>query len=70
MIKESECSICGKNIDNLRCEIIINFNAERKTLNETWENIPNTIISPREVLCKDCFEKFVDVVDKTFNKKD
>ena len=70
MIKENECSVCGKEISDIRCEIVINFNAERKTLNETWETIPNTIVSPREIMCKDCFDSFVDTIDKVFNKED
>ena len=68
-IEEKFCSVCGKEIDDLKCNVEINFGIIRKTTNDTWEEVPNSFVSPREVMCKDCFDSFVIALETAFKEE-
>jgi len=62
------CSSCGKKLDKIKIEIALSFKVDRLKEDSTWENIPNSIANPKEILCEECFDSFVDVINERFNK--
>ncbi len=64
-----KCTQCGKELD-IRVDIALDFKVSRLKSDETWELIPNSVVRPGEVLCEECFSKFVDVIDKAFNGRE
>ena len=64
-----KCSSCNKKIEDIRVNIGLNFDVKRMKTDGTWEDIPNSIVQPKEILCQECFSEFVDIIEKTFNKE-
>lgn len=60
----SNCTRCGKEIDNLRINVILKIDVQRLKESSTWENIPNLNNTSREVLCEDCFDKFSTIMSQ------
>jgi len=61
------CSSCGKKLDSVKIDIMLSFSVDRLNENGTWENIPNSIGHPREHLCEECFDSFVEIIGEKFN---
>ena len=57
-----KCTCCGKELNDLKIEIILNVKASRYNDLEEERNIPNVDTSNREILCRDCFDKFCDTL--------
>lgn len=64
------CSSCGKKLDSIKVNIRLSFSVDRLNENGTWENIPNSVGSPMETLCEECFDSFAEVIGERFNKED
>lgn len=62
-----KCTNCGKEIDDIKIMMVLNIKMERKTSADTWENIQNGFLNPRETLCPDCFSVFADTLDQALN---
>lgn len=60
-----KCTLCGKEFNNIYIDIELDIKGNRKTLNETYEEIPNSRQKSRERLCRECFDKFVDSLSET-----
>jgi hypothetical protein len=61
------CTHCGKELKDIKILIKLNYQVQRKTEADTWEIVDNTDISSNEMLCKTCFDVFVDTIDKAMN---
>lgn len=64
------CTSCNKELDSVLVKLNVAFSVERLTDADTWEKVPNSISNPKEVLCKECFSLFVDLIDENFNKEE
>lgn len=62
-----KCSICGKKLTDFKIIINLKYQGYRRTAADTWEPIENSFISSGEVMCKECFDSFVDTLDKDLN---
>jgi hypothetical protein len=60
----SNCTRCGKEINNLRINVVLKIDAQRLKDSSTWEDIPNLNNISREVLCEDCFDKFATIMSQ------
>ena len=65
----NKCTFCGRDFEDFKIVIELQFKAYRKTLADTWEVIDNSNIKTSEILCKTCFDKFVDVIDSTMSHR-
>jgi len=64
----NECTRCNKKIKELKLFIGFKIEAERETSIETWESIGNMSMETKEVVCQECFNKFVKAIDFNMNK--
>lgn len=62
MIKYENCTCCGRELNDLKIEVILNTKASRYNDLEEERNIPNVETTNREILCKECFDKFCDTL--------
>jgi hypothetical protein len=62
------CTKCKKSFEDLKIIVKQNVEALRKTESGSWENIANMQITSNEVLCKDCFDQFVDSLSASMNR--
>lgn len=63
----NNCTLCGKPLDDFKINVDLTVSAQRLTDAGVWEAISNTNINSREILCNECFDKFVATF-KEFNK--
>lgn len=64
------CSRCGKELTDMRIFTSLALSVERKKTNDIWEEIPNLDQVSKEVLCKDCFDEFADLLAQMNTSKD
>jgi len=57
--KIERCTFCNKEFNNFKTSIELKTRTERLTVQHTWEKIGNLDIQNRELLCEDCFNKFL-----------
>ena len=65
-----KCTKCGESLDDLKIIIRLNIETIRKTFACTWEKVANMNIQSNEVLCKECFDKFADGLNKVMNESE
>lgn len=65
-----KCTNCNKELEDVKISIRLNIKMERKTENDTWDNIPNGALNPEETLCTDCFSLFAETLGSVLNKVD
>ena len=63
----THCTKCGKKFNNTRIKIELKVSSDRLTSVGSWENVANMDIKSAEVLCSECFDVFVDTIDKAMN---
>jgi len=63
------CTVCGKELHDLKIVIRLQYQVHRKTAADTWEPVENTSLSSTEIMCKDCFDKFVDTLDESLSNR-
>lgn len=56
------CTKCKQELDEFKISIRLSVNVLRKKSSDAWENLGNMNVNSNEVLCKDCFDKFADVL--------
>jgi hypothetical protein len=61
------CTHCKEKIDDLKILIKFQYKVFRKTASDTWEIVDNTNVDSNEMLCKNCFDKFVEALDQSMN---
>ena len=60
-MKNEVCSLCKKNVKDLKVQIIMDINTKRKREDSIWETIPNlSELKFAETLCLDCFDIFAE----------
>lgn len=64
------CSRCGKALEDMRIFTSLSLNVERKKTNDIWEEIPNLDQVSKEILCKDCFDEFAELLAQMNTAKD
>ena len=58
----NRCSRCGANLNDLRLTVKLDIFTERLKETEVWEEIANLTQTSTDVLCPNCFDKFVDAM--------
>ena len=64
----THCTVCKKEFEDMRITVKLDIESDRKTENETWEVIGNMNLKSAEVMCKDCFDNFAEVLPLAMNK--
>ena len=63
------CTKCGKELDDLKINLNLSINVNHLTSSGLWEEIPNSIVNPKETLCPECFDKFTEALSKAMSKQ-
>lgn len=63
------CTHCGEPIKDIKILLRLNYVVYRETASETWEKVDNTDVSSNEMLCKTCFDRFVNSIDGAMNQE-
>ncbi len=63
------CTRCEEQINDFKITVTLSIKTDRKTESGAWEPIVNMENSANDILCKSCFDKFVDALDKSMNEK-
>lgn len=63
----TNCTVCNTEFKDTRISIKLSIESDRKTENETWEIIGNMSLTSKEILCKDCFDRFAESLPKAMN---
>lgn len=61
--KTNTCSSCKKEITDIRINMIINVNIDKKIEND-WENISKFNSGSDTLICQDCFDKIVNFIEE------
>lgn len=67
--KIKNCTKCKKEIEDLKIKVTLLIEANRKTESDTWEKVSNLNIRSNEILCKCCFDKFVETLSDALGEK-
>lgn len=63
------CTFCDKKFDNFQIEIEFTIRTKRLTEQETWEKIGNLNLTTKEILCEDCYNKFMNSFQKSLEEQ-
>lgn len=63
------CTRCEEEINDFKITVTLSIKTDRKAESGAWEPIANMENRANDVLCKSCFDKFVDALDKSMNEK-
>lgn len=64
-----KCTLCNRDLSDLKILIKLNCHVFRETSNKSWESVDNSNVNSNEMLCKECFDKFVDTLDLAMTRK-
>lgn len=60
MEKVKQCTFCKKEFDNFKMLIKFHTETHRRMQQDVWEKIGNLDVTNHEIVCEDCFNKFID----------
>ena len=63
------CTFCGDELNELMVETNFSLKTHRLKEDDVWENIPNLNLTTREVLCENCFQGFIKVLNDEMVKR-
>ena len=58
------CTNCKEKLEDFKIIIKLDYEFFRKTSVEAWEEVDNSSVKSNEMLCKNCFDNFVDIISK------
>ncbi len=62
-----KCTRCGKKINDIKVFIDMHIHVKREKSTKEWEDIANSDNITHEIVCKECFDKFVQVLGEAMN---
>lgn len=65
----NKCTFCGKEIEDILSKVILNIESLRKREDSTIESVENCNWTYVEILCPNCMEKLVKIL-QSLNKKE
>ncbi len=60
----TKCTRCGKEFKDFKISVVLNINTYRLKETGIWESIPNLEQTSQDVLCRDCFDSFANILEK------
>lgn len=62
-----KCTRCGAILKDMRHTVSMNLISEKEKESGAWENLANLNLTTNEVLCDECFNKFLDKMQEMNN---
>lgn len=60
----SKCTRCNKPLTSTKSYVGLTINSYRKTSKNAWEKIANLESQTKEILCEECFDKFLKLIER------
>ena len=67
--KIEECTFCGNSLKDFKIILSLKLMALRQKQSSVWEVVENNDVTSNEVLCKDCYSDFADVITSSMEEK-
>ena len=58
-----KCSFCGKELEKSAVVVELNTKALRMKSTGIWEKIDNFYLHSKEIICEECFSKFINAME-------